>query len=273
MPAHLEALPDFASKVEPDIPRKRLLAIVDILKIGIALTDNTSLIKSKVDDLYLEKIIQIDSDLSQESGESLSPVSTSEDLAYVIFTSGSTGAPKGVKVAHKPVINLVEWVNQRYQINSEDKLLFVTSLCFDLSVYDIFGILSAGATIRLATNCEIKDPSRIAQIMEEESITFWDSAPGAFQQVLQVNETVRRKFPNLRLVFCSGDWIPVTLPSALKAFSPNALVVALGGATEATVWSNYFEIKKECSNWKSIPYGNPIQNARYYILDDLLVFY
>ncbi len=261
----------FYVPVETDIPEQRLISILETLQISHALTDQTTLLKSKIDDPkfnIIKKIICIDSDLSQESSNRLLPVTGSQDLAYVIFTSGSTGFPKGVKVAHRPVINLIEWVNRRYTVSGHDKLLFITSLCFDLSVYDIFGILAAGGTIRVASYNEIKDPQHLAQILKEEKITFWDSAPGAMQQILQVIKP-NLVFPYLRLVFLSGDWVPVSVPGALKKISPEILVVALGGATEATVWSNYFEVQEDCSNWESIPYGNPIQNARYYILDEL----
>ena len=67
-------------------------------------------------------------------------------LAYVIFTSGSTGQPKGVMVRHRPVINLIEWVNGTFEIGPGDRLLFITSLSFDLSVYDVFGILAVVIT-------------------------------------------------------------------------------------------------------------------------------
>ncbi|MCK5055304.1 MAG: AMP-binding protein, partial [Candidatus Aminicenantes bacterium] len=72
------------------------------------------------------------------------PTATASGIAYIIFTSGSTGTPKGVVVRHRPVINLIEWVNTTFEIGPADKIIFVSSLGFDLSVYDIFGILGAG---------------------------------------------------------------------------------------------------------------------------------
>nr|VFJ54101.1 MAG: amino acid adenylation domain-containing protein/thioester reductase domain-containing protein [Candidatus Kentron sp. FM] len=74
----------------------------------------------------------------------------------------------------------------------------------------------------------------------------------------------------LRLVFLSGDWIPVTLPDTIKTAFPGTRVIGLGGATEATVWSNYYPIEEVDPRWVSIPYGKPIQNAKYYILDQHL---
>ncbi|MNO20451.1 Anguibactin system regulator [compost metagenome] len=198
---------------------------------------------------------------------------TSEHEAYVIFTSGTTGTPKGVVVRHRPVINLIEWVNGTFDVGPDDQLLFVTSLCFDLSVYDIFGILSSGGSIRIASEEELSDRERLLDILLKEPITFWDSAPAALQQLVSLMEIHGdHAEPNLklRLAFLSGDWIPLALPDTLRNHFPNVQVIALGGATEATVWSNYYPVGSIREHWTSIPYGTPIQNARYYILDSRL---
>ncbi|MCF4969718.1 amino acid adenylation domain-containing protein [Nostoc sp. CMAA1605] len=204
--------------------------------------------------------------------ENLPTSASSDDVAYVIFTSGSTGTPKGVVVRHQPVINLIEWVNKTFNVNAQDRVLFITSLCFDLSVYDIFGLLAAGGSIRVVPSHDIRDPEALLHILCHEPITFWDSAPPALQQLAQFFPKVQENnyHPQLRLVFMSGDWIPVTLPDLLKTTFPGVEVISLGGATEATVWSNYYPIGKVEPHWKSIPYGKPIQNAQYYILDDYL---
>ncbi|MEH0822396.1 MULTISPECIES: non-ribosomal peptide synthetase [unclassified Micromonospora] len=191
------------------------------------------------------------------------------DLAYVIFTSGSTGTPKGVVMTHAPVVNVIRWVNETFEVGPRDRLLFVTSLSFDLSVYDIFGILAAGGSIRVASEDELAEPARLLSILDHEDITFWDSAPAMLQQVeqlLPLREPVATS--RLRLVFLSGDWVPLSLPDTIRGAFPGAEVVALGGATEAAIWSNFHRVGEVKPNWTSIPYGRPIWNARYYILDD-----
>ena len=206
--------------------------------------------------------------LSQQPPENLSRQSSADETAYVIFTSGSTGTPKGVVVRHQPVINLIEWVNRTFNVTASDRVLFMTSLCFDLSVYDIFGLLAAGGSIRVVSSEDVRDPAALLQILCHEPITFWDSAPPALQQLVPFFTSIQAtNQPNLRLVFMSGDWIPVTLPDAVKATFPGVKVISLGGATEATVWSNVYPIEHIDPNWTSIPYGKPIQNAQYYILD------
>jgi amino acid adenylation domain-containing protein len=206
-------------------------------------------------------------DLSQET--SIAPVnlSCSDDFAYVIFTSGSTGSPKGVVMSHRPVINLIEWIGKEFGVGPNDEALFITSLCFDLSVYDIFGLLAAGGSIRVASSDETQDPRALADLLLGGRVTFWDSAPAALEQVMHFLPDSSAPDSAVRLVFLSGDWIPVSLPDRIRRICAGAEVVALGGATEATVWSNFHRVRLVDPTWPSIPYGRPIQNARYYILE------
>ncbi|CAH1200785.1 D-alanine--D-alanyl carrier protein ligase [Paenibacillus plantiphilus] len=211
-------------------------------------------------------------DRDRYSKETLLDMHHSSDTAYVIFTSGSTGIPKGVTVSHQSVVNLIQWVNETYEISESDRILFIASISFDLSVYDIFGILGAGGSVRIARLEELLNPESILHILRTESITFWDSAPAAMQQLVPLMNLLGEECSDskLRLVFFSGDWIPLTLPDNIRRLFPNARIIGLGGATEASIWSNYFEIEQIDANWISIPYGKPIQNAMYYVLDQRL---
>jgi amino acid adenylation domain-containing protein len=191
-------------------------------------------------------------------------------LAYIIFTSGSTGTPKGVMVQHRQAVALVEWVNRTFGLGAADRLLFSTSLSFDLSVYDVFGLLAAGGSIRIATEAELREPRQLARALVEEPITFWDSAPAALQQVapfFPAAGSAAALSAALALVFLSGDWIPLSLPDRVRQAFPRARVISLGGATEATVWSNFHPVAEVRPEWKSIPYGRPIADARYHVLD------
>jgi amino acid adenylation domain-containing protein len=191
------------------------------------------------------------------------------DLAYIIFTSGSTGTPKGVMVRHQPVVNLIDWVNKTFSIDARDRGLFITSLSFDLSVYDIFGLLAAGASIQVVSDDDLHEPARLLHLLYHEPVTFWDSAPAALEQLIPFFPSVKPA-STLRLVFLSGDWIPVKLPDIIRDTFSGSKIISLGGATEATIWSNFYPIGKVEPHWVSIPYGKPIQNAQYYVLDSYL---
>ena len=78
-------------------------------------------------------------------------------------------------IEHHSVVNLIQWVNNQFNIGAKDRLLFITSMCFDLSVYDIFGMLAAGGTIVIAENKEIQDVRLLQGMLIDNEITFWDS--------------------------------------------------------------------------------------------------
>ncbi|HSF43792.1 MAG TPA: amino acid adenylation domain-containing protein [Thermoanaerobaculia bacterium] len=244
-------------------PPARLRQIVDTLEIAFLITET-----AQRDNLpAVPHAICLD-EPEPAGAEGALLRASPDDLAYVIFTSGSTGTPKGVMVRHRPVINLLRWAYRTFAFSPEDRVLFVTALSFDLSVFDIFGLLGAGGSIRIADEEEIRDPERLLRALAEEPITFWDSAPAALEQTVPFLAGLDPEArPALRLVFLSGDWIPVTLPGRIRERFPGARVIALGGATEATVWSNVFPVERVEPSWTSIPYGRPIENARYHVLD------
>lgn len=210
-------------------------------------------------------------DLTRMSSECADVHVDPDGEAYVIFTSGSTGAPKGVAVSHRAVCNLIDWAGRTYGFNANDRALWVTSLGFDLSVFDIFGILAHGGSVRVVSDDALQCPERLYDLLTNEKITFWNSAP---QTLDRLRRMLRRDEGSgggeLRLAFLSGDWIPLDLPSLVRERFPSAKVVSLGGATEATVWSNHHLVDEVDANWRSIPYGRPIQNAHYHILDQAM---
>jgi amino acid adenylation domain-containing protein len=254
-------------------PAARIRWILERFSVPFLLTESLYLegIASELADLPALRSLCLDQLVVEGAETAPPPAGEESDVAYVIFTSGSTGAPKGVVVRHAPAVNLIEWVNDSFAIGPRDRVLFVTSLCFDLSVYDVFGLLAAGGSIRIASLPELGEPRRLVEILETEPITFWDSAPAMLQQLAPYFMPPPAGSPGaLRLVFLSGDWIPVTLPDAVRRSFTAARVIGLGGATEATVWSNSFPIGEVPPDWRSIPYGRPITDARYHVLDDRL---
>jgi len=239
------------------------------------LSDNVSDHRMSMQSEFAGKKLIFNTDITSNPDANPAPLAQATDMAYVIFTSGSTGIPKGVIEQHRPVINIIEWVNRMFNVSPHDKLLFIASIGFDLSIYDIFGLLAAGGTLRIVSESDIKSPNRLLDIILREDITFWDSAPAALQQLLVLlKESSINGVPlnnnKMRLIFLSGDWIPVTMPDILKKAFKKVNVISLGGATEATIWSNFYPVGKVDPNWRSIPYGKPTQNVKYYILDSVL---
>jgi amino acid adenylation domain-containing protein len=256
--------------VDPAYPEDRQAYILKQSDVSYIVCDKQYTICEEV---VVKKVI-LTSDIIYDKGSDggiAVPVSPAQ-LAYTIYTSGSTGLPKGVMISHHAAVNLIEWVNKTFSVGKDDRLLFITSMCFDLSVYDIFGMLAAGGTIVIASEEDVYDPDILKRLLTEERITFWDSVPSTLNYLVsELRKTDPRYIQTeLRLVFLSGDWIPLTLPQQINTHFTSAKVISLGGATEGTVWSNFYIVKKVKSEWKSIPYGKPITNNFFYILDKYL---
>ncbi|WP_437981548.1 amino acid adenylation domain-containing protein [Sorangium sp. So ce117] len=190
-----------------------------------------------------------------------------DDLAYVIFTSGSTGRPKGVAIDHRGAVNTLADVNARLGVNASDRVLSLSSLAFDLSVYDLFGLWAAGGAVVLPEPARLRDPGHWEELMSRHGVTLWNTVP-ALMQMLVEHRAERPGAPApLRAALLSGDWIPVTLPDRIREAFPGASVLSLGGATEASIWSIAYPITRVDPSWKSIPYGKPLANQRFYVLD------
>lgn len=189
---------------------------------------------------------------------------TPDDLAYVIFTSGSTGRPKGVVIDHRGAANTVQDINHRFDIGPTDRVLGLSSLSFDLSVYDVFGTLAAGAALVLPAPARVHDPEHWSQLLDRHGVTVWNSVPALLRLWLDSSVPAEAL---LRLVMLSGDWIPVSLPDALRTPYPNARVISLGGATEASIWSVHHPIEDIPASWHRIPYGKPLANQTLHVLD------
>lgn len=217
--------------------------------------------------LVLEPDFYVKNELDRYPKNHQSFAEQPEHLAYVIYTSGSTGNPKGVMIRHEAAANTVLDINQKFEVATHDRILGVSSLCFDLSVYDIFGAFAAGATLVLVK--DQKNITQLADTLTDKKITIWNSVPAIMDRVVAEKKDRGSEYSDgqLRLVMLSGDWIPLTLPTTINERFPSAKVVSLGGATEASIWSIYYPIDEVDPQWKSIYYGKPLANQQFYVLN------
>src|SRR3984885_1467505 len=187
--------------------------------------------------------------------------------AYIIFTSGSTGEPKGVVISHRAARNTIDDGNRRFGIGAGDRGLAVSRLDFDLSVYDIFGLLSAGGSLVLLQEGEAREARRWAELAGGLGVSLWNSAPALLEMLLAAasGDAILHR---LRLALVSGDWIALDLGKRLARLAPQCRLVGLGGATEAAIWSNFFEIGEVAEDWRSIPYGWPLANQKFRVTNE-----
>lgn len=250
--------------IDPSYPEYRIKYIIENSGLSVVLVGQDN-------EIDFQNIIRIDEkEIRKYNTDNLNLDGDSKSLAYIIYTSGSTGLPKGVMIEHHSAVNLIASINKRFQVTEKDTLLFITSMCFDLSVYDIFGILAAGGKVVIAEKEQVQDPKELKKLLKEEKITFWDSVPSTMNHLVSDHELSGEscEYPDLRLVFMSGDWIPVKLPARMTPYFPNTKIVSLGGATEGTVWSIFYVIDPLQKYTHSIPYGKPLDNNQFYILDN-----
>ena len=254
--------------IDPELPPERVKYLLENSGVDILLTQ--SWLEEKLSWPPSIQGLAVDQEhLFRYNHCQLQPVSKPDDLAYVIFTSGSTGLPKGVMITHRNVVNVVIHTNQRFQVSSKDRILALTALNHDLSVYDIFGSLAAGATIVMPDATAAKFARHWLDLITREQVTLWNSVPAMMDMLVNYLEIKSEKLPSsLRLAILGGDWLPVSLVSRLKALSPNLTILSIGGPTETTIWNIGYLIKTIDPDWNSIPYGQPMANSKYYILNE-----
>jgi pyochelin synthetase len=190
-----------------------------------------------------------------------------DELSYVIYTSGSTGRPKGVMIEHRAALNTVIDINERFGVTAADRVFGLADLGFDLSVYDVFGTHAAGAALVLPDADRLVDPGHWAEVMTAHGVTVWNSVPAQMEMLVEHLEAGGRIHKGLRLVMLSGDWIPVDLPQRILDLWPDVEVISLGGATEASIWSIYHRVRAQDAGAPSIPYGIPLRNQAFHVLD------
>jgi amino acid adenylation domain-containing protein len=257
--------------LDPTYPPERLRFMLEDVRAPVLLTEDQFVDRLPAGGarvVRLDEAVQVSGPAPRNGGPGrVSP----DNLAYVIYTSGSTGTPKGIAIPHRGVVNNIVDLNRRHGIAAGDKVLSLSSMSFDMCVYETLGILAAGGTIVVPEPAGAKDPAHWAHLLVRHGVTVWNSAPALLELLLEYLEGRATSVPSdLRVAFLGGDWIPVSVPTRLKALVPDVQVVSLGGATEASIHSTLYRVEHEDPQWKSIPYGRPMANQRAFVLDTSL---
>lgn len=235
-------------------------------KVAIGISNDESLLEGEI------KTINIDTLGANDFAVDCSrfPKRTPDDIAYIIYTSGSTGEPKGVVITHKGAMNTIDDMNDRFGVSADDAVLGLSQLNFDLSVYDLFGVLGYGGTLIYPTAEDYMNPEVWESLIHKHHITVWNTVPALMKMLLNFVESKNSAEPlPLREVFLSGDWIPLDMPERIRKAAPGVDVICLGGATEASIWSNYHRFDPN-DGLKILPYGRPLANQTMHILDNNL---
>lgn len=260
--------------VDPALPVKRQRELMDIAGVAHIVTEPSVLRPEVLEGPWVA--LAFHSDMRSTYGPhhaSALQATELDRIAYTIFTSGTTGVPKGVVIDHKGASNTVLAMNAMIGLDRSDRVMAVSSLSFDLSVYDIFGALGVGAALVLPNTEQGHDPGDWMRLMAMHGVTVWNSAPQLMQMLLDACEmSAGASLSCLRTVMLSGDFIPTDLPRRLRSCACDGQIISLGGATEASIWSIYHLIEPQDCDLPSIPYGKALPNQRVTVLDKSLRF-
>ncbi|WP_221046904.1 non-ribosomal peptide synthetase [Methylogaea oryzae] len=247
----------------PDLPEARFAHLAERGGVRVGLTEAGRRLNWPAG----VEVIGVEADV-RPSGAAAEPARVAPDsLAYVIFTSGSTGEPKGVMLSHRAALNTCLDINRRFAIGPQDRVLALSALSFDLSVWDIFGLLAAGGALVLPRPESASDPAYLAALVREQQVSVWNSVP-MYLELFLAGEPAPPDVASLRIVMLSGDWIALGLAGRLRAVASQARVHSLGGATEAAIWSIHYPIgDAPRPDWSSVPYGRAMDNQTMQVLD------
>lgn len=257
--------------IDADLPARRISELLALGEVELALTQAGRSAGIEWPQVVTALAVDDESAFAGTESAPLDHVAKPDDLAYVIFTSGSTGRPKGVKIQHHAAANTIADCLERFGLREDDRVLALSSLSFDLSVFDVFATLRAGAVLVIPEPAAMRNPGRWAELVREHGITVWNSVPALFDMLVEfANGTQDAIGDSLRLAMLSGDWLPVDLPDRARRILPRLDMVSMGGATEASIWSVLYRIGAVEPDWPSIPYGRPMLNQTMHVLDDAL---
>ena len=248
--------------LDPDYPTIRRQAILDDIHPTVMITNRST----NLDELEASvPVLDLAMPRPEDVGQFDKCELFGENAAYVIYTSGSTGTPKGVVNTHAAIVNRLLWMQNEYGLTSADRVLQKTPVGFDVSVWEIFWPLTAGATMVFAEPGRHKDSRYLVETVQQEQITTMHFVPPMLDAFLEEDGVGNCK--SLRRVICSGDSLSVATQQRFQQKLPHARLDNLYGPTEAAIDVTSWNCGQDLSP-ESVPIGKPIANTAIYLLDD-----
>ena len=257
--------------LDPAFPEERLRFMVEDSGVGFLVTDSRTSKTSPLTPL-LDKgeVINLDDDwelIEKQSSENLAIQTTQENLAYIIYTSGSTGKPKGVQIMHKSLVNCLESMQQKPGITSNDTLLSVTTLSFDIAALELYLPLITGASLVIVSREIASDGIELIRSIEENQATIMQATPATWRLLLAAGWEGNQQLK----VLCGGEALDINIAEELLKRSKE--VWNLYGPTEATIWSSAAQCRDVKFNVSqnvntTVTIGKPINNTQFYVLDN-----
>ncbi|MGD1897770.1 MAG: amino acid adenylation domain-containing protein [Phormidesmis sp.] len=239
-------------------PSDRLTYILEDAQVSVVITqsDYETLVKRDARTILLDS-----QELPTASDYLVSSIETTHNnLAYIIYTSGSTGKPKGVAIEHRSPVALVQWVIDTYSPAQLSGVLAATSVCFDLSIFEIFVPLSCGGCVILSENV-----LQLPELIAADKVTLINTVPTAVAELIRINGIPS----SVSTINLAGEPIPSSLVKQLYAVESVQQVFNLYGPSEDTTYSTHTLLSlAETERGLTVPIGRPIAGTQAYVLDN-----
>ena len=250
--------------IDPAYPVDRVRFMLADSGASMVLIDHADRLPSSIkDDLSLTFIGTQDTGCERSSGIE-NRESAPSGLAYVIYTSGSTGRPKGVVIGHRSLVNFARGMGNIFDFDIRDRLLSLTTICFDIFGLEVFVPLVHGYAVVMGGSQAQLDPRQAALVMNREAVTILQVTPSRLQLYL-ADSRVSEVLSLLRYVLVGGEAFPQNLLEQSRQVV-RGKICNLYGPTETTIWSTV----KDVSAAEDLNIGKPIANTTVYILDRYL---
>jgi amino acid adenylation domain-containing protein len=246
--------------IDPSYPAHRVQFMVEDSHAAVVITESSlanRFPESGVTIVVLDREVEA---IGRESSEPGAVAPKPADRAYVIFTSGSTGTPKGVQISHEALVNFLWSMRRAPGLASDDALLAVTTISFDIAGLELYLPLVCGATVILADRQVASDGRRLRDLIARRKPTVMQATPATWRSLIDAGWSAGET-PGLKIL-CGGEALPRDLADELLPRGRE--VWNLYGPTETTIWSTVHRVTHETG---SVPIGEPIANTRVYVLD------
>ena len=250
--------------LDPAYPKARLEYILKDARPKVVLTQGE--LVSQLPEHEAE-VICLDSDwpmISEEDGTNPATLTCDKNLIYVIYTSGSTGNPKGAMLTQDGITNSIQWMQETYNLEPQDRFLVRTSLNFDPSVWEIFWPLCVGASLVIADEAHHQDTAYLVKLIRQQEVTTAYFIPSMLKAMIE--EPGLKDCRSLKRIICGGESMSIETVNQLMDSLPVELHHSYGPtetSIAATEWTCERNSKREV-----VPIGRPLANTRVYVLDE-----
>lgn len=219
---------------------------------------------------HTARVVCLDADsahIAQQSNQKPATPGTSDSLAYIVYTSGSTGVPKGVLGVHRGTTNRLASMAKQFPFAANEVACFKSPVTFVDSILELFAPLACGVPVVILPEAVMQDANAFVDALSNHQVTRLILVPSLLTVLLDTQKDVGARLPQLKYWIAGGEALSAELRDMFYAKLPDAILVNLYGASEASGDSTIHDTRATCA-LPFVPIGRPIANTQVYLLDD-----